>query len=194
MDFGKVDDPSAVDFALPPLAERSLRVLAASGSSSPRGVPGETTLDGWAAGVPEGFRFCPKVHQSITHERGLRDADAMIASFASRLSRLPAACDVFERRRSSVVITDVAGRRDVSHGSLTAPFAFVRFVGDDLHATDFTRLDAWVDRLISWRAQGLEEAYFFVHQTDDLLAPETLVHLVRRAREKGVELPPFELV
>jgi uncharacterized protein YecE (DUF72 family) len=45
------------------------------------------------------------------------------------------------------VITDTAGRRDVLHMRLTAPVAFIRFVGNDMHQTDFTRIDDWVDRM-----------------------------------------------
>ncbi len=35
----------------------------------------------WAAVVPSGFRFCPKLPAAVTHERELRDADRPMAHF-----------------------------------------------------------------------------------------------------------------
>jgi len=72
----------------------------------------------------------------------------------------------------STVITDVAGRRDVLHMAITSPIAMVRFVGNGLHLTDFSRADEWVQRLKSWVGPGLHELYFFPHEPDNLLAPQ----------------------
>ncbi|MBK8563371.1 MAG: DUF72 domain-containing protein [Saprospiraceae bacterium] len=72
----------------------------------------------------------------------------------------------------STVITDVAGRRDVAHMRLTTDKVLVRFVGNDLHPTDFTRLDDWAERLSHWFSMGLQECYFFTHEPDNLLAPD----------------------
>jgi len=78
------------------------------------------------------------------------------------------------------VMTGVAGRRDVLHATLTAPAGMVRFVGNGLHPTDFTRLDAWVERLAGWLAAGVEEVFFFTHEPDNVLAPELSNALVER--------------
>lgn len=75
------------------------------------------------------------------------------------------------------VITDTAGRRDCAHMHLTIPKAFVRFVANSLHQTDYTRLDAWIERIINWIELGLEELYFFVHMEDELYSPELIVYL-----------------
>ena len=40
----------------------------------------------WAAAVPAGFRFCPKLPAAITHERGLRDAGGAMESFLDALA------------------------------------------------------------------------------------------------------------
>lgn len=72
------------------------------------------------------------------------------------------------------VITDVAGRRDVLHMRVTAPFALVRFVGNGLHPTDFQRADDWVERLGLWSEKGISEVYFFPHQPDNLKAPDMI--------------------
>jgi len=55
------------------------------------------------------------------------------------------------------VITDVAGRRDVLHMGVTTDIAMIRFVGNNLHPSDYQRIDAWVEKLKSWTANGLKE-------------------------------------
>ena len=77
--------------------------------------------------------------------------------------------DLFQymkEKQISTVITDVAGRRDVLHQRLTTSTAMVRFVANNLHPTDFTRLDAWAERLKKWQAEDLENFYFFIHTPD----------------------------
>jgi uncharacterized protein YecE (DUF72 family) len=80
---------------------------------------------------------------------------------------LPAAADLLTQHQVAPVITDVAGRRDVLHQSMTAPTVMIRLVGNGLVSTDYTRADAWMERLSQWRQQGLERAYLFAHQPDD---------------------------
>ncbi|WP_205508529.1 DUF72 domain-containing protein [Longitalea arenae] len=79
--------------------------------------------------------------------------------------------------KTGAVITDTAGRRDCVHMHLTIPKAFVRFVANSLHPSDYTRLDAWIERIISWIEQGLQELYFFVHMDDELYSPELITYL-----------------
>jgi uncharacterized protein YecE (DUF72 family) len=61
---------------------------------------------------------------------------------------------------------------------LTIPTAFIRFVGNNLHKTDYTRIDAWIERIKYWLEQGLQELYFFMHMRDEALVPELTVYLV----------------
>lgn len=63
-----------------------------------------------------------------------------------------------------LVITDVAGRRDVLHTSISAPFSMLRFIGNNLHPSDQTRAKAWAERLGSWQQQGLQKMFVFVHE------------------------------
>jgi uncharacterized protein YecE (DUF72 family) len=72
------------------------------------------------------------------------------------------------------VILDVSGRRDVLHFSLPTAKAMVRFIGNGLHPTDAPRLREWTERIVSWKHEGLEELYFFIHQPDDVVAPEAV--------------------
>jgi uncharacterized protein YecE (DUF72 family) len=76
------------------------------------------------------------------------------------------------------VITDTAGRRDCAHMHLTVPKAFIRYVGNSLHKTDHTRIDAWIERMKYWLDHGLEELYFFMHMHDEATSPELTVYLV----------------
>jgi len=76
------------------------------------------------------------------------------------------------------VITDVAGRRDVCHLRLTAEKTLIRFVGNGLHPSDYTRVQDWAQRLKTWFDAGLQEAYFFAHEPDNLLAPELAQYCV----------------
>jgi uncharacterized protein YecE (DUF72 family) len=98
-----------------------------------------------------------------------------------------------ERRGVTAVITDVAGRRDVSHASLPTEHAFVRFVGEGGHETDAPRVAAWVARLLEWRTSGLGDAYFFVHQPDDVAAPQLLAIASTHAIAAGIPVPPVLL-
>jgi uncharacterized protein YecE (DUF72 family) len=73
------------------------------------------------------------------------------------------AMDLLSRYQVGTVISDVAGRRDVVHQSLSTPILTLRFVGNELHPTDYTRVDAWVARVRAWQGAGLQKAYIFVH-------------------------------
>ncbi|MFN8250416.1 MAG: DUF72 domain-containing protein [Ferruginibacter sp.] len=87
------------------------------------------------------------------------------------------------------VITDTAGRRDCAHMHLTIPKAFIRYVGNSLHPSDYTRCDAWVQRMKTWLDQGLEELYFFMHMHDEATSPELTVYLVDKMnQELGLSL------
>jgi uncharacterized protein YecE (DUF72 family) len=76
------------------------------------------------------------------------------------------------------VITDTAGRRDCAHMELTIPKVFIRYVGNSLHPTDYTRTDAWMERMKHWLKNGLQELYFFMHMHDEAYSPELTVYLV----------------
>ena len=76
------------------------------------------------------------------------------------------------------IITDTAGRRDCALMELTVPKTFIRFVGNSLHPTDYTRIDAWINRMKYWLDNGLQELYFFMHMHDEAFSPELTVYLV----------------
>ena len=87
------------------------------------------------------------------------------------------------------VITDTSGRRDCAHMHLTVPKTFIRYVGNSLHKTDFTRIDEWVNRMKYWLDKGLQELFFFMHMHDEATSPELTVYLVDKMnREMGLNL------
>ncbi len=82
------------------------------------------------------------------------------------------------------VITDASGRRDVVHMELPTPHAFIRFVGNSLHPTDYTRIDEWIERIIQWHKAGLQSVWFFMHQHDERYSPELADYVVAQLNEK----------
>ncbi|KYG65771.1 hypothetical protein AZI86_01470 [Bdellovibrio bacteriovorus] len=106
---------------------------------------------------------------------------------------LPALEKYLRTKKISVVITDVAGRRDLLHTSLTADFVMLRFIGNNLHPTDFTRALAWSEKFAAWCAQGLSRVFYFAHEPDDINAPEISQAIIRHLNEEGgAELPPLQ--
>ena len=91
---------------------------------------------------------------------------------------------MLQRNNVGSIITDAAGRRDCVHMRLTTPQAFIRFVGNGLHPTDYTRIDAWVERIATWLHAGIEKIYFFMHQHEELHSPELCRYLIRQLNDR----------
>ena len=97
--------------------------------------------------------------------------------------------------RIGTIITDTAGRRDVLHMQLTIPKAFVRFVGNSLHPTDYPRIDSWGTRFKKWMDAGIEEIYFFMHMHDEGKSPELTQYVVESFNKKAkMKLPEVKFV
>ena len=97
--------------------------------------------------------------------------------------------DTLTSLNMGAVITDTAGRRDCAHIHLTIPKAFIRYVGNSLHPSDYTRSDVWVQRMKYWLDHGIEELYFFMHMHDEATSPELTVYLVDKMnKECGLNL------
>lgn len=85
--------------------------------------------------------------------------------------------DLLYAHKVGMVITDVGGRRDVCHMCVTSDFAMVRFVGNNLHSSDFSRADDWTARMQYWFDQGLKSTYFFIHEPDNVNSPELAAYI-----------------
>lgn len=103
---------------------------------------------------------------------------------------MEALCAKLAKLKMGIVITDTAGRRDCAHMYLTVPKAFIRYVGNSLHASDYTRVDAWVKRMKHWLDNGMKELYFFMHMHDEATSPELTVYLADQLNKKcKLDLP-----
>jgi len=214
----------------------------------------KSVIGRWASLAGDGFRFCPKMPESISHTLQLKNAqqetevfidhlsafgDRLGTSFlqlsesfgpgraailADYLHQLPgdfqlclelrhkdwfappgtphlpldsAVKDIYAlllEQNIGTVITDTAGRRDVLHMRLTAPVVFIRWIGNSLHPTDLTRIEAWAHRIRSWMDKGMQDIYFIVHNHNEWYAPD----LARLAVERfnaicGTSLLPPKL-
>ncbi|MCB0435859.1 MAG: DUF72 domain-containing protein [Mangrovimonas sp.] len=91
--------------------------------------------------------------------------------------------NLLESNNISNVLVDTAGRRDLMHMRMTNGKAFVRYVGAN-HASDYMRLDAWVDRLKLWKAQGINEIDFFIHQNIEKESPLLASHFIKKLNQE----------
>jgi uncharacterized protein YecE (DUF72 family) len=205
-------------------------------------VPSPVTVTRWTDSVNDHFKFCPKIHESISHSEDISKCRSLIhhlheiyAGFGKKLGTCllqlppnfnPAKLDLLldfldhcpvrdlaiELRHEGwfgktealdtlsnylyknnfcLCITDVAGRRDVLHMRLANKTAFIRFTANNLHPTDFRRLDDWINRIIIWIGQGLEKIYFFVHTPDKSLCPELAIYFIENLNKKtGLNIVP----
>lgn len=181
------------------------------------------------------FKFCPKISQTISHIKRLKNAEEATSQYlesilefgpylgpcflqlsdnfgpanmqvlADYLESLPRDFNLFlevrhqawfsdtgartalfqllQKNQIGAVITDASGRRDCLHMELPTPHAFIRFVGNGLHESDFRRVDEWISRISNWKDQGLQSAWFFLHQHDEKDTPILADYTIRRWNE-----------
>jgi uncharacterized protein YecE (DUF72 family) len=95
-----------------------------------------------------------------------------------------------ETHNMGSIITDASGRRDCVHMRLSTPEAFIRFVGNGLHPTDYTRVDEWVQRIKKWMEQGIKKVYFFMHQHEEIHSPELAKYVIQQLNKHcGTNIP-----
>lgn len=102
--------------------------------------------------------------------------------------------DLLYQVKKGSIITDASGRRDCVHMELPTPHAFIRFVGNGLHPTDYSRIDEWVERLADWTSKGLQSIYFFLHQHDEKDTPILADYTIKKLNERlgsDLSLPKF---
>jgi uncharacterized protein YecE (DUF72 family) len=90
---------------------------------------------------------------------------------------------LLENQGIGTVMTDVAGRRDVLHLRLTKNEMMLRFVGNDLHPTDYQRVDEWVQRIKIWLEAGLKTIYFFAHEPNNDDAPDLAKYFIDKLNQ-----------
>ncbi|WCL80673.1 DUF72 domain-containing protein [Saprospira sp. CCB-QB6] len=104
--------------------------------------------------------------------------------------------DLLQHYKVGTCITDVAGRRDVLHLELTAPVLMLRFVGNGLLPSDYERVDAWIAKVIELQEKGIREFYLFLHEPDNILAPDICQYMAEQLAEKtdwSIKIPePYQ--
>jgi uncharacterized protein YecE (DUF72 family) len=86
---------------------------------------------------------------------------------------------LFNEHKTSNIIVDTAGRRDMLHMKLTSPQAFIRYVGAN-DESDYKRLDDWIERIVKWKNEGLQELNFFVHQNIEQASPLLSAYFIEK--------------
>ena len=79
--------------------------------------------------------------------------------------------DKLATRFTGSVVMDSPGERAIAHVSITSTRVMVRFLGANLHDSDFGRLREWAKRIAAWHVAGMKEIYFLVHEPDNGVAP-----------------------
>jgi len=205
-------------------------------------IPDLSTVKRWLDAVPENFKFCPKIHQSISHSEDISQCKELIYEFhktvlhfenklgtcflqlpptfgATRLNQLldfldacpirdlaielrhenwfskteslDILCNYMYKNNLSLVLTDVAGRRDVSHQRLTNKTAFIRFVANNIFVSDYKRMDDWIEKINRWLELGLERLYFFIHAPDKSMCPELSLYFIHNLNKiSGTKVVP----
>lgn len=98
-------------------------------------------------------------------------------------------CQLFEENSITNIIVDTAGRRDMLHMRLTTPNAFIRYVGANAES-DYERLDDWLKHLTTWKKEGLQNLYFFVHQNIEKASPLLSAYFIENLnKEWKTDLP-----
>ena len=98
--------------------------------------------------------------------------------------------ELMKTHNKPIVITDTPGEREFVHQLITNNQVFIRFVGNKLHQTDYSRIDEWVDKLIEWMASGLTEVAFFIHQPapHKHLSADLAIYMIDKLNTKKPEL------
>ncbi|TDG35688.1 DUF72 domain-containing protein [Pedobacter changchengzhani] len=92
-------------------------------------------------------------------------------------------CQLFKENGITNILVDTSGRRDMLHMHLTTPTAFIRFVGANDDLIDKKRLDDWIERIVKWKKEGLENLFFFVHQNIELSSPLFSAYFIEKLNE-----------
>ena len=70
------------------LREYTRRLTTVEGNTTFYAVPSEETLAGWAAEMPKGFHFCPKLPRFISHSGNLASGIEEAQQFTQRMQGL----------------------------------------------------------------------------------------------------------
>jgi uncharacterized protein YecE (DUF72 family) len=94
--------------------------------------------------------------------------------------------ELLAKHNVGVAMSDTSGRRDCVHMELSTRELFVRFVGhgDINRASDFARVDEWVERISELIELGLGKVYFFVHLHDEVDTPRLAGYVIDKLNRR----------
>lgn len=239
------------------LAGYSRRLNTVEGNTTFYALPPAETVTRWRDDTPDGFKFCLKFPQIISHRKCLKNCQAETAEFVDRLRLLGGRCGpsflqlppTFNRTHLATLAAyletlprdlrfaveprhadffggageaelegllrehgvargvfdtvalfalppehspDVAGAQErkpkfPTRTTRTAPFAFVRYVGQPTIADNAAWLETWAGHVADWLRAG-DDVFFFTHVPDDTDAPD-LARLFHTIVSRQVALP-----
>lgn len=126
-------------------------------------------LQQYVSNLPKNVKVCVE----LRHPDWFKDSEVANETF-----------EMFKKNKIGTVITDTPGRRDAVHQRLTTPIPFIRFVGNNLHPTDYRRVDDWVERIKHWIKSGVNTIYFIMHQLDEKYTPELCAYAIKQVNEQ----------
>ncbi|MBC7741393.1 MAG: hypothetical protein H7061_04295 [Bdellovibrionaceae bacterium] len=59
----------------------------------------------------------------------------------------------------------------------------LRFIGNNLDSSDFSRAAQWTGRIKELKEKGLQKFFLFIHEPDDIKAPEMAAHFLKQINE-----------
>jgi uncharacterized protein YecE (DUF72 family) len=117
--------------------------------------------------------------------------------FASQRLK-PEWVDNLAMRFMGAATIDTPLEREVAHVSVTSTRTMIRFLGANLHDSDFTRLKDWAKRIVTWNLAGMKEIYFLVHEPYNGNAPiaaRKMIELINeefKAQSSTLQMPTME--
>lgn len=85
---------------------------------------------------------------------------------------------ILASRNIQSVVTDTAGRRDVITSKVLGDNYLLRFVGNDLHTSDFERLEQWLQIFNNHGTRQIKNLYLGIHQPEEVTVPETITIII----------------
>ncbi len=110
------------------------------------------------------------------------------ASWFESEQKMSAAFTYFQQQNISPVISDTLGRRDAFHLYLTNNHIMIRFLGNELHKTDYERLDWWINQIDEWIQKGITEVILFLHQETEYLCANLAAYFIKKLKERHPQL------
>jgi uncharacterized protein YecE (DUF72 family) len=129
-----------------------------------RRTPSESTIENWVNQTPEGFRFCIKAHQRITHMKRLKDAKESTEFFLRAIDPLRVT------KRLGVVLFQLPPNFSSDVDRLTA---FLADLPKDLRFAFEFRHESWHDDAV-YDALAKHNTCFCLAESEKLVAPDVI--------------------